>query len=174
MGRVSVPPYWTPDGALVFVRLLSCVLLFAAPWTAALQASLSFTISQSLHKRMSIELVMPSNHLILCHPLLLPSVFPSIRVFASGGQSIGASTSASVLPMNIQGWFSSGLTGLISLLSKGLWRVFTNTTIQKHQFFGPQPSLWSNLHICTCQQSDVSDFYYAVYVLHSFFCLFSK
>ena len=120
MGRVSVPPYWTPDGALVFVRLLSCVLLFAAPWTAALQASLSFTISQRLHKRMSIELVMPSNHLILCHPLLLPSVFPSIRVFASGGQSIGASTSASVLPMNIQGWFPLGLTDLSSVLSKGL------------------------------------------------------
>ena len=83
---------------------------FATPWTAAHQASLSFTISWSLPKLMSIELVMPSNHLILCYPLLLlPSIFPSIRVFpmswllASGGQSIGASASASVLPMNIQG-----------------------------------------------------------------------
>jgi len=146
MGRVSVPSYWTLNEALIFVQSLSCVLLFAAPWTAARQASLSFIIFQSLHKRTSIESVMPSNHLILCHPLLLPSIFSSIRVFASGGQSIGASTSASVLPKNIQGWFSSGLTGLVSLLSKGLWRVFTNTTIQKHQIFGPQPSLWANSH----------------------------
>ena len=97
---------------------------------------------------------MPSNHLILCRPfLLLPSVFPSIRsfpmswLFASGGQSIGAS--ASVLPMNIQGWFLLGWTGLTSLLSVGLSRVFSNTTIWKHQFFGTQPSLWSNSHIHT-------------------------
>ena len=88
---------------------------------------------------MSIESVMPSNHLILCHPLVLPSIFPSIRVFpmsqlfASDGQSIGASASASVLPMNIQDWFPLGLTDWISLLSKGLLRVFSNTTIQKHQ-----------------------------------------
>ena len=96
-------------------------------------ASLSFTISQSLLRLMSIESVMPSNHPILCCPLLLlPSVFASIRVFsknwlfASGGQSIGTSASASVLPMNIQGWYPLGLTGLISLLSKGLSRVFTS------------------------------------------------
>ena len=90
-----------------------------------------------------------------CHPLLLlSSVFPSIRVFsnesvlrASGGQSVG--TAASVLPMNIHGWFPLGLTGWISFLSKGLSRVFSNTTVWKHQFFGPQPSLWSNSHICT-------------------------
>ena len=91
------------------------------------------------------------------HPLLppsLPSIFPSImdfspvsRLFASGGRSIGASASASVLPMNTQGWFPLGLTGLISLLSKGLARVFSNTTVWKHQFFGAQPSLWSNSHI---------------------------
>ena len=98
----------------------------------------------------SIESVMPSNHLILCHPLrLLPSIFPSIRIFPlgqlfkSGCQSIGASASASVLPMNIQGWFPLGWTGWISLQSKGLSRVFSNTTEQKHQFFGAQPSLWS-------------------------------
>ena len=98
----------------------------------------------------SIESVMPSNHLILCHPLrLLPSIFPSIRIFPlgqlfkSGCQSIGASASASVLPMNIQGWFPLGWTGWISLQSKGLSRVFSNTTKQKHQFFGAQPSLWS-------------------------------
>ena len=91
------------------VQSLSGVQLFATPRTAAHQASLSFTISQSLRKLMSIESVMPSNHLILCHPfLLLPSIFPNIRVilmsqlFASGGQSIGASASASVLLMNIQ------------------------------------------------------------------------
>ena len=89
-----------------------------------------------------------------CHPLLLlPSIFPSIRVFSkevafvSGDQSIGAS--ASVLPMNIQGWFPLGLTSWISLLSKGLSRVFSNTTIQKHQFFSTQPFLWSNSHIHT-------------------------
>ena len=70
-------------------------------------------------------------------------------LFASGGQSIGVSTSASVLPMNIQDWFPLGLTGLISLQSKGLSGVFSNTTVQKHQFFGAQPSLWSNSHIHT-------------------------
>ena len=124
-------------------------------WTVARQASLSFTISQNFLKLRSTESVMPSNHLILCCPLLLlPSIFPSIRVvsfllswlFPSGGQSIGAS--ASDLPMNIQGWFPLGLTGLI-LLSKGLSRVFSSTTVQKHQFFGAQPSLWSSSHICT-------------------------
>ena len=71
------------------------------------------------------------------------------RLFESGGQSIGASTSASVLPMNIQDWFPSGLTGLISLQSKGFSRVFYNTTVQKHRFFGALPSLWSNSHIHT-------------------------
>ena len=108
---------------------MSC--LFATPRTAAHQASLSFTISKSLLKLMSIELVMPSNHLILCRLLLLlPSVFqgsgsfPMSWLFTSGGQSIGASVSVSVLPMNIQGWFPLGLTGLISLLSKGLSGVF--------------------------------------------------
>ena len=113
-----------------------------------------FTISPSLLKFMSIELVMLSNHLILCCPLLLlPSIFPSIRVFSnelvftSGGQN--TVTLASVLPMNIQGWFPLGLTGLISLQYKGLSRVFSSTTIEKHQFFGAQPSLWSNSHIRT-------------------------
>ena len=113
---------------------------------------MSFTISQGLLKFMSIELVMPSNYLILCRPLPLPSTFPSIRdflvsqLFTSGDQSIGASTS--VLPMNIQGWFPLGLTDLISLLSKGFSRVFSST-VQKHQFFGVWPSLWFNSHICT-------------------------
>ena len=127
--------------------LFSHVWLFMTPWTAASQASLSLTLSQSLPKFMSIESVMPSNHLILCHPLLLlPSIFPSIssfpvsQLFASGGQIIGSSALASVLPMNIQGWFPLGLTTLI-LLFKGLSRVFSSTTVQKHQFFGTQLSL---------------------------------
>ena len=85
------------------VQLLSHVQLFVTPWTAAHQALLSSTISQSLLKFMFIETVMLSSHLILCHSLLLlPSIFPRIRVFTSGGQSIGVSASASVLPVNIQ------------------------------------------------------------------------
>ena len=94
---------------------------------------------------------MPSNHLILCHSLQsfpASGSFQMSRLFASRGQSIGASASASVLPMNIQGWFPSGLTGLISLQSKELSRVFSSTTIGKHQFFSAQPSLWSNSYIC--------------------------
>ena len=75
--------------------------------------------------------------------------FPICQLFASGGQNIGASASASVLPMNIQDWFPLAWTGLISLQSKGLSRVFSSTTVQKHQFFSAQPSLWSNCHICT-------------------------
>ena len=75
--------------------------------------------------------------------------FPESWLFTSGGQSIGASASAAVLPMNIQGWFPLGLTSLISLQTKGFSRVFSNTTFQKHQFFGAQLSLWSNSHIHT-------------------------
>ena len=120
------------------------------------------TLSQSLLKFMSIESMMLSNYLILCGPLLFsPSVFPRIRVFSNElgllqwvgslhrAQSIRASVSASVLPMNIQCLFPLGLTGLISLLSKRFSRVFSSTKIQKHQFSGPQSSLWSNSHICT-------------------------
>ena len=125
------------------VQMLSRVWHFATPWTAALQASLSITNSRSLPKFMSIESVMPSNLLVLCCPLLLlPSIFPSIRVFsnesafASGGQSIGVSSSTSVLPIDTQDWSPLGWTAWISLQSKGLSRVFSNTTVQKHQFFG--------------------------------------
>ena len=75
--------------------------------------------------------------------------FPESQLFSSGGQSIGAPASALVLPMNIQGWFPLGLTGLTSLLFKGLSRVFSSTTIWKRQFFGTQPSLWSSSRICT-------------------------
>ena len=108
------------------VQLLIRVRLFATPWIATRQASLSITSSRSLLKLMSIELVMSSTHLILCHPfLVLPSIFPSIRVFSNelalrirSHQSIGASASASLLPMTIQGWFPLGLPGLISLQSR--------------------------------------------------------
>ena len=137
----------------IIVQLLSQVWLFATPWIPAHQASLFVTISPSLFKLISIESVMPSNHIIHRHPLLLlPSVFPRIKVptstlFQSGGQSIETSASASVLPMNIHGWFPLELTGLISLLPKGLSRVFSTTTIAKHQFFGAQLSLWSSSHI---------------------------
>ena len=118
------------------------------PHESARQTSLSITNSQSLPKPMSIESVMPSNHLILyCPLLLLPSIFLNIRLFqmsqlfASGGQSIGVSASKSVLPMNTQDWSLLGWTGWISLQSKGLSRVFSNTTVQEHQFFGAQLSL---------------------------------
>ena len=118
------------------------------PMDAARQASLSITNSWSLLKLMSIELVIPSNHLIFCHPLfLLPSIFPSIRVFSNESVlcircSKYWSFSFSISPSNeYQDWFPLGLTGLISLQSKGLSRVFSNTTVQKHQFFSTQLSL---------------------------------
>ena len=138
----------TINKAVVVVQSLSHVALFATPWTAASQASLSFTVSWNLLKLISIDSMMPSNHLILyCPLLLLSSVFTALGSFlmnqllASGGQSTGVSASASVLPMNIQDWFPLGLTGLISLLSKGLLRVFSNTTVLMHQFSSTQLSL---------------------------------
>ena len=109
--------------------------LHATPWTAADQARLSYIISLSLFRFTSIWLMILSNHFILCHPfIILPSIFPRIRVFPmsclfeSGGQGTGAS--ASVLPLNIQGWFPLGLTGLIFLQSKGLSRIFSSIIIQ--------------------------------------------
>ena len=134
--------YWVTelkrtDGPHVFasvssVQSLSCVWLFATPWIEARQASLSITNSWSLLKLMSLESVIPSNHILLyCPLLLLSSIFLSIRVFPvsqffpSGGWSIGVSASASVLPMNIQDWSPLELTALISLQSKGLSRVFS-------------------------------------------------
>ena len=137
---------------VVAIQLLSPVWLFVTPWAAAQQASLSFTISLSLLKLMSIDAIQPS------HPLSPPAPpalslaqhqesFPMSWLFVSGDQGIGASTSASVLPMNIQGWFPLGWTTLISLLSKELPRIFSITAIQKHQFFGTQPSLWSSSHM---------------------------
>ena len=137
-------------------QLLSHFWLFATPWTALHQASLSITHSWSLLKLMFIKLVMSSNLLILQHPLLLlPSIFPSIRVFSnesvlcSGGQSTGVSASASVFPMNIQDWFPLGLNGLIFLPFKGLIRIFSSTTIWKHQYLSIQPSLQYSSHIHT-------------------------
>ena len=134
------------------------VQLFRTPWTAECQASLSIINSWSLLKFKTVELVMPSNHLILCCPLLfLPSILSSIRsflrrrsqFFTLDGQSIGVSASASVLPVNIHDWFPLGWTGWISLLSKGLSGLFSNTTVQKHQFFDSQLSLWSSSYIHT-------------------------
>ena len=129
------------------VQLLSCVRLFETPWTPACQASLCITNSQS-----------PPNPCPLsqwCHPTILSSVIPFYscpqsfpasgsfqmsQLFASGGQSTEVSASASVLPMNTQDWSPLGWTGWISLQSKGFSRVFSNTTVQKHQFFGAQLS----------------------------------
>ena len=117
---------------------------------------LSITNSRSLLRPMSIESVMPSSHLILCRPLLLlPPIPPSIRVFSNESAlcmrwpSTGVSASASVLPVNTQGWSPLGWTGWIALQSKGLSRVFSNTTVQKRQFFSSHLSLWSNSHIHT-------------------------
>ena len=124
--------------SFVVIQSLSCVWHFATPWTAARQASLSSTISQSLLKLMFIESVMPSNHLTFCHHLLAlhsafpeSGYFPKSWLFASGRQSIGASASASVFSVNIQHWFPLELTGLISLQSKGLSGVFSSTTVLK-------------------------------------------
>ena len=139
---------WFP---VFIIQLLSHVQLFGAPWTAARQASLSFTNSWNLFNPLSWW----------CHPTISSFVtlffsclrsfsasgsFPMSWLFISDGQSTGASASASVLPMNIQDWFPLGLTGLISLQSKGHSRIFSNTTVQKHQFFGAQLSIESNSH----------------------------
>ena len=143
---------------LFILQSLSCVCLFVTPQTEACQDSLIFTISQVCSKSCPLSW--------WCHPTISSSVipffsspqsfpasgsFPSSWHFASGGWNIGASASASasVLPMNNLGWFSLGLTGLISLLSKGLSRVFSSTTVQKHHFFGSQPSLWPYLMLIT-------------------------
>ena len=137
------------------LQSLSCVWLILTPQTTACQASLSITNSWNL-------LVCPESQ--WCHPTISSSVipfssclqsvpasrsFPMSQLFAEGGQRIGASALASVLPMNIQERSPLGWTGWISLQSKGLSRVFSNTTVQKHQFFSSQFSLWFNSHIHT-------------------------
>ena len=138
------------------VQSLSCVQIFATPWTEAPQASLSINNFWSLPKLMSIELVMPSSHLILCHHLLLlPSIFPSIRVFSNESAlpirwpNYWSFSFKSVLSINTQDWSHLEWTGWMSLQSKGLSRVFSNTTVQKHQFFRAQLSSQSNSHIHT-------------------------
>ena len=138
------------------VQLLSRVWLFATPCITALQTSLSITNTWSSLKLMSINSVMPSSHLILCLPLLsclesfpVSGSFQMSQLFASGGQSTGVSASTSVLPMNTQDWFPLEWTGWISLLSKGLSRVFSNTTVQMHWFFSAQLSSQSNSHTHT-------------------------
>ena len=147
---------------LVFLPLktsdqsLSPVRHFVTPWISAHQASLSITNSQSLLKLMPIESVMPPSHLILCRPLLLlPPIPPSIRVFSNESTlhirwpKYWSFSFSVILPMNTQDWSLLGWTGWISLQSKGLSRVFSNTTVQKHQFFGAQLSLPPNSHIHT-------------------------
>ena len=138
----------------ISLQSLSRVWLFATPWIAARQASLSITNSRSLLKLISIESVMPSNHLILCQPLpLLPSFLPSIKVFSNESALCirwpkYQSFSFSIIPSNeYSGMISSRFDwfNLLALLS----RVFPSTTIWKHQFFDAQPSSWSNSHICT-------------------------
>ena len=137
----------------------SRVGLFDTPRTAAHQASLSITNSWSLPKLMSIESVMPSKHHILCCPFSsclqsfpTSASFQMSQLFPSGGQNIGVSASTSVLPMNTQDWSPLGWTEWIFLQSKVLSRVLSNTTVQKHQFFGAQPSSQSNSHIHTWPQ----------------------
>ena len=154
---------------VVVEQLLSHIWLFVTPWTATQLSNwteLNWTGLQ--HIRLPCSSLSPkvcSNSCPLsqwclpaiCHPLLLlPSTFPSIRVFSNKStlrirypKNIGASALASVPPVNIQGWFPLGLTSLISLLSKEMWRVFSSSAIQKHQFFGAHSSLWSNTHTCT-------------------------
>ena len=140
------------------VQLLSHVQLFVTPWIPARQASLSIIISQSPPKPMSIESVMPSSDVISSSVVPVSSClqslpasgsFPMSQLFVWGVQSVGVSASTSVLPMNTQDWSPLGWTGWISLPSKGLSRVFSNTTVQTHQFFGAQLSLYSNSHIHT-------------------------
>ena len=137
--------------AVVVVQSPSRVQLSVISWTAARQASLSFTISLSLLRLMSIESVMPSilSSVVPFFSCPLSFLASRYRLFKSDDQSIRASASASILLMNIQCWYPLGLTDLITLLSKELSRVFSSTTVRKHQFFSAQPSLWSNSPICT-------------------------
>ena len=137
---------------LLAVQSLSCVRLFVTPWTAACQAFLSFSISQSLLKLMSIWSVLPSNHLILCRPFLLPSIFPSIRVFS---KELALHIrwpkhwSFSISPSNEYSGLSSFRIDWFDLLDVQDSRTLSSTTVRNHQFFGAQPYLWSNSHICT-------------------------
>ena len=155
ISNVSVS-FQDPDSVLLIIfdaQSLSHVQLFVTLWTIAQQASLSFTISQRLLKFKSVVSMIPPSYLILCRPLLLLSIFPSIRVFSTESalcirwpqyQSFGISPSS-----EHSGLISFRIGWLISLPSKGLSRVFFSATVQKHQFFDAQSSLWSNSHIHT-------------------------
>ena len=136
-------------GIVAVVQSLSPVWLFTTPWAAAHQASLSFTVSRSLLKPMSIESVMPSNHLVLCHPLLLvPSVFPSIRIFSNESVLCIRWPKYQNFSFNLSP--SNEYSGLISFRIDWfdlLARVFSSITIWKHQFFNSKPSLWFYSHI---------------------------
>ena len=154
--KISPLPLLCSSVQFSSVQSLRHVWLFVTPWIAARQASLSITNSWSSLRLTSIESVMPSSHLILCRPLLLlpqsfpaSESFPMSQLYAWGGQSTGVSASASFPPKNSQDWSPSEWTGWIFLQSKGLSRVFSNTTVQKHHFFGAQPSSQSNSHIHT-------------------------
>ena len=143
-------------------------LTFSDPMDCSMPGFPAFTISWSLLKLLSVESMMPSNHFILLSPPFssCPQSFPAsgsfplCPLFASGDQSFGASASAAVLPMNIQNLFPLGLTGLISLQSKRLSRVFSRTAVWKHRFFSTQLSLWSNSHpsIRDCWRSHNFDY----------------
>ena len=172
----TLPEYYIMNIlAVVVLQLLSHILLFMTPWTAAYQASMSFTISQGLLKLMSIELMMPSNHLNFC--LLLPSIFPSIGVFSNElalhiRWPMYWSFSFSISPSNnIQDWFPLGLTGLISLLSKGLLRIFSAPQFESINssvlslLYGPTlmsiPDCWKHHsfdYMYLCCQSNASTF----------------
>ena len=149
MGKVSLcfQISYSNQTSVQFSSVTQSCLTLCDPWITVRQSFLSITNCRSLPKPTSIESVMPSNHLILyCPLLLLPSIFPSIRGFSNESAlpirwpSTEISASTSVLSMNTQDW-SLGWTGWISLQFKGLSRVFSNTTVQKHQFFGAQLSL---------------------------------
>ena len=157
MAKKAIMMWWTvssTNGAVKIgssVQSLIHVWLFSTPWTAACQASLSITprassnscpLSRWCHPTISSS-VIPFSYCLQTFPA--SGSFQMSHFFASGGQSIGASASASILPRNVQDRFPLGLTGWISLQSKGLSRVFCNTTVQKHQFFGTQLSLESQL-----------------------------
>ena len=175
----SVPPAMEAQSSTTSCLVFSCSVMsdslqshglqhtgFPYPSLSPRVCSNSCPLSQWCHPTISSSVVLFSS----C-PQSFPASESSTKswLFASGGQHTGASVSASVLPMNIQGWFPLGLTGLTSLLSKGLSRVSSSTTVRKHQFFHAQPSLWSNSHIHTwlrknhsfdytdfCRQSDIS------------------
>ena len=143
--KINIISTWAYKFVAV-VHSLSCVWLFETPWTIAHQAPLSSTVSQSLLNLMTVESVMLSNHLTIS-PSATPSPFAInlpqhqglFQGVGSSHQSTGASASALVLLMNIRDWFPLGLTSLISLQPKGLSKVFSNTTVQKHRFFCAQP-----------------------------------